>query len=362
MTRAAAQERPYIHPLLSRAREETSLLGFVNVLLRHRRIIAATTLLATVACLASALMEPKYYSTRVLFTARGGSAGALSGIAAQLGISIVGDDPSQSIEFYEDLLRSNELLRQAAKHQYTVHTPKGVITGTLPVFYGIHAGSRDAEIDIAASTLRTAITTNATRRTGIIMFIIAAPYPELAQQIATTMMTELDRYNTQRRRLAITAERAFVEQRLAEARAALTQAENNVEHFLELNREYKTSPKLSIESDRLDREVQMRQQLYTSLSAAYDKARIEEVRDTPAISIVEPPDLPEYPDSSYGLRNTLLGAIAGMLVGIVLAFMRERMRETETEASAVYSTYKDLKRDTVADLARPWRKFRPQSS
>jgi hypothetical protein len=28
----------------------------------------------------------------------------------------------------------------------------------------------------------------------------------------------------------------------------------------------------------------------------------------------------------------------------------------------VYATYKDLKRDTVADLARPWRKFRPQSS
>jgi uncharacterized protein involved in exopolysaccharide biosynthesis len=119
---------------------------------------------------------------------------------------------------------------------------------------------------------------------------------------------------------------------------------------------------LSIESDRLDREVQMRQQLYTSLSAAYDKARIEEVRDMPAISIVEPPDLPDSADSSYGLRNTLLGAIAGMLMGIVLAFMRERMRETETEASAVYSTYKDLKRDTVADLARPWRKLRPQSS
>lgn len=362
MTRAAAQERPYIHPLLNRAREETSLLGFVNVLLRHRGIIAATTLLATVVCLASALMEPKYYSTRVLFTARGASAGALSGIAAQFGLSIIGDDPSQSMEFYEELLRSNELLRQVAKHVYRVQTPKGVVTGPLPVFYGVHAGSRDAEIDYAAAKLRTFIQTNATRRTGVITFIVGAPYPDLAQQVATTMITELERYNTDRRRLAITAERTFIEQRLAEARAALTQAENNLERFLEVNREYKTAPKLSIESDRLDREVQMRQQLYTSLSSAYDKARIEEVRDTPAISIVEPASLPENPDTSYGLRNTLLGAIAGMLVGIVIAFVRERMRETREEGTSAYSVYTDLKRATVADLARPWRKFRPQSS
>jgi uncharacterized protein involved in exopolysaccharide biosynthesis len=362
MTRASARERPYIHPLLSRAREETSLLGFVNVLLRHRGIIAATTLLATIVCLASALMEPKYYSTRVLFTAKGGSAGALGGIAAQFGLSIVGEDPSQSIEFYEELLRSTELLRQVSRHEYRVQTPKGVVTGPLPVFYGIHAGSREAEIDIAVGKLRQAITTNATRRTGVITFIVAAPYPDLAQQVATTMMTELDRYNTQRRRLAVTAERKFIEQRMDEARAAVNQAENTLEQFLEVNRDYKTSPRLSIESDRLDREVQLRQQLYNSLSAAYDKARIEEVRDTPAISIVEPASLPENPDTSYGLRNTLLGAIAGLLVGIVIAFIRERMRETQEEGAPVYSTYRDLKRATVADLARPWKRFRTQSS
>jgi uncharacterized protein involved in exopolysaccharide biosynthesis len=359
MTRAA--EKPYIHPLLSRAREETSLLGFVNVLLRHRGIIAATTLLATIVCLASALMEPKYYSTRVLFTARSASAGALGGIAAQFGLSIVGEDPSQSIEFYEDLLRSNELLRQVAKHEYRVQMPKGVVTGQLPVFYGIHAGTRDAEVDVAAATLRPDIQTNATRRTGIITFIVAAPYPDLAQQVAMTMMTELDRYNTERRRSAVTAERRFIEQRLAEARAALTQAEANLEQFLEVNREYKTAPKLSIESDRLDREVQMRQQLYTSLSSAYDKARIEEERDVPAISIVEPASLPDGPDTSYGMRNTLLGAIAGLLVGIVIAFIRERMRETKDEGTAAYSVYTDLKRATVADLARPWRRFRAES-
>jgi len=122
VTRGTSQEKPYIHPLLSRAREETSLLGFLNVLLRHRRVIAATALLGTAVCLVSALMEPRYYSTHVLFTARSAQSSPLGGIAAQFGLTIVGDDPTQSIEFYEDLLKSTELLRRVAAHEYRVRT------------------------------------------------------------------------------------------------------------------------------------------------------------------------------------------------------------------------------------------------
>jgi uncharacterized protein involved in exopolysaccharide biosynthesis len=87
---------------------------------------------------------------------------------------------------------------------------------------------------------------------------VAAPVSELAHQIATVMVEEMERYNTQRRRLAISAERAFVQQQVTEARATLTQAENNLERFLELNREYRASPKLNMDKDRLEREVMMR--------------------------------------------------------------------------------------------------------
>lgn len=366
MTRAKPQERPYTEPLLSRAREETSLLGFVNVLLKHRRLIGGTTLLATIVFLASSLKEPRYYSTRALFIARGSPSGLVGDIAAQFGLSIVGNDPSQSIEFYEDLLRSPELLRAVAKRQYAVRTQKGIVRGQLPVFYGIHAGSRDAEVDLAALKIRDAISTNATRRTGIISFVYSAPYADLAQQVAGNMVDELDRFNTERRRSQITAERKFIEERLADAHAALSVAEDNMRSFRELNREYATSPRLSLENDRLKREVDMRQNLYTSLSGEYDKARIAEVRDMPVISIVEPPELPTSPNVTYGLRDTLLGAIAGMFVGIVIAFIRERMNETRREGSAAFAAYSALKRAAMTDLARPWRPvgklFRPQSS
>jgi uncharacterized protein involved in exopolysaccharide biosynthesis len=304
------------------------------------------------------MKEPRYYSTGVLFTAKGGQTNALAGIAQQLGLSIVGDDPTQSIDFYQDLLRTSELLRRVARHEYRVATPKGVVTGTLPFFYGIHARSRDTEVDLAAAKLRPLITTTATRRTGIVGFSVAAPYPDLAQQIAKNLLTELDTYNADRHHAQVTAERTFIEQRMDESRIALAAAENDLTSFRELNREYTSSPRLSLENDRLQRAVDMRQELYTSLAKAYDRARIEEVREGPTLTIVQPPDLPENPDLSYGTRNILLGAIAGIFAGIVIAFVRERLKEDEAEGSPTYVAYTDLKRATVEDIRRPWKRLK----
>ena len=195
---------------------------------------------------------------------------------------------------------------------------------------------------------------------------IDADRAQLASDIANDLVSELDTWLKTTDYQSSTRQRKFIEQRLDESRAALAQAEDNLRSFRELNRQYAMSPKLNLENDRLNREVVMRQGLYTSLSAEYDKARIEEVRDMPVISIVEPPEMPTSPDVTYGLRDTLLGAIAGMLVGIVLAFIRERITETKIEGAPAFATYSELKRATMTDLARPWkpvgRLFRPQSS
>jgi uncharacterized protein involved in exopolysaccharide biosynthesis len=340
-------------------------VGFANIVLKHRRMIAGCVFLATLVFVASAVMEPRSYSTRALFTVRGGQSGLVAGIAAQYGLSIVGSDASQSIEFYEDLLKSSELLREVAKMDYRVRSGNGVRQGKLPPMLGIHAGTRDAEFDVAVDVLRRGITTNASRRTGVVTYFVSAPAPELAQQIAQNMVTQLDLYNSATRKSQATAERSFIEARLADSRQALSAAEDQLRTFRDNNREYASSPTLSLENDQFQRQVAMRQQLYTALSQAYEQAQIAEVRDIPTISIVEPPELPTSSDATYGLRNTLLGAIAGLLIGIVLAFVRERLEETKTSGSRVFADFSDLNRATLGDLARPWqpvrRLFRPHS-
>src|SRR3712207_7894583 len=50
------------------------------------------------------------------------------------------------------------------------------------------------------------------------------------------------------------------------------------------NRDYRNSPELTFQQERLSREVSRVQQLYGRLSEAYEQAKIEEVRDTPVRS------------------------------------------------------------------------------
>ncbi len=335
-------------------REETSMFAFANILLRHRGIIVATTLLATLIMVVSGLTERKSYTTRVLFTARGAKSGLLATIANQYGLSIVGSDPGRSTIFYEELIRANEVLRAVASKEYAVRTKSGLLRGKLPVMYGIEAGSRGAEIDISAVQLQSNLSTGSTMRTGIVSYFVSSPYPELTLQLAQNILAELNIYNIARQQAQATLERTFIEKRLAESRASLTRAEDQLRSFRDFNRDYGRSPTLRLENNRLDREVTMRQSLYTSLSQAYEQSRIEEVRDTPSITVIEHPTLPTAADTSYGIRNTLLGAIGGLFLGIILAFVRERFNESKAEGSREFADFCRLKGEALRDLGRPW--------
>jgi uncharacterized protein involved in exopolysaccharide biosynthesis len=51
--------------------------------------------------------------------------------------------------------------------------------------------------------------------------------------------------------------------------------------FLQANRQWANSPDLTFQHDRLERDIALRQQVYTTLVQSFEQARISEVRDTP---------------------------------------------------------------------------------
>jgi uncharacterized protein involved in exopolysaccharide biosynthesis len=115
------------------------------------------------------------------------------------------------------------------------------------------------------------------------------------------MLRLVSEFNLNRRQTKAGADRRFVETRVRESLDSLRGAEAALEAFLQRNREYRNSPQLVFAYDRLDREVRMRQQLYTTLIQSYESARIDEVRNTPVITVMEAPDLPARPDARLAL-------------------------------------------------------------
>jgi uncharacterized protein involved in exopolysaccharide biosynthesis len=73
------------------------------------------------------------------------------------------------------------------------------------------------------------------------------------------------------------------------------------------------------------------QTLVNSLAGAFEQARIDEVRSTPAISVVERPRPAVRPDPRGTPRKAAMGGLAGLVAGLVFAILRERLRHARVE-------------------------------
>ena len=316
-------------------REETSLVAFLSILLVHRRMIALCALLGTLLFGAVASTQAALFASRASFIVRNAKTTVqIPGGAGALGVSLAAYlDFSQSVAFYADLARAMPTLRKVAAMEYETSKSRGV-KQPLARIMGIKEKDPRKAADLAAAELSPNVSYTIGVRTGVVRLAVESPDALVAQQINANILAEVDRWSKDEGHRQAVLERQFVEGLVADARARLTQAEHAEKTFLEANRLYATSPDLALEFGRLNRDVVMRQEIYTSLAQTYEQARIEENRVPMILNVVETADLPVEPQRQEALRKTLLGLVAGLLAGMVIAIIRQRLSEKQLLASA----------------------------
>ncbi|HVF39480.1 MAG TPA: hypothetical protein VM939_06220 [Gemmatimonadaceae bacterium] len=333
-----------------------SVVSLFNVILRNRVPIVLLALTLAFIAGARSVRSPRYFTSEAQFMPKGARGQTqVGGLAAQLGITIGGGDASQSAQFYLDLLESRPVLWKIAQDKYTVQGDSGVRSGNLIEIFRINHPRADVRRSKVIESLEGAITAEVNRATGVIKVAVRSSRPELSQQIGTRLLDQINVLNLSRRQEQAAAERGFVERQVEEKRGELRQAEAELESFLERNRQYRTSPQLMIAYGRLQRDVDMRQQIYTSLLQSYETARIEEMRDLPVITVLEPPEVPIVADPRGGVRKTLLGGLVGLALGIIFAFARDKVAANRAAQSNDFLEFAQLKRDAIGDLTHPWR-------
>lgn len=340
-------------------------MGIVNVMLRHRVLIVSLMLLFGFYNGFKSVTSGKTYTVESQFLVKGSrSGGQLGGLAAQFGISIGGGDAASSPQFYLDLLESKGILWPIALKSYTVTTDSGVVTGDLIKIFHIKDPRPIVRRAKVIDALKGAISSTSSLKTGVITVFVRSGNPALAVQISTNLLAEVNVYNLARRQEQAAGERVFVQKQMDEKRAELRQAEGELRSFLEGNRLYVASPELILEKNRLQRQVDMRNSLYSSMLQAYETARIEEVRDLPVISVVEPPEMPIEPDTRGGAKKTLMGLLIGFVLGLVIAFVRDKLAQNKEAQTDDFVEFSQLKKAAVGDLTHPWRPvarvFRPR--
>jgi uncharacterized protein involved in exopolysaccharide biosynthesis len=336
-----------------------SLLTLMTTALEHRVSILRWAVVTAATVSVVSLMTPRTYTVAASFVPQGRrSPSGVSGLAAQLGISVP-TDPGQSPSFYADLLKSRPILEAVAESSYTLVAEGGdSVTGTLATVLKIDDETEILKRDAAVEELTKAVAVGVTPRTGVVSVDVKTRYPNLSVQISRRLLDLLNSFNLGTRQSQAAAERRFVEGRLQDAKQALRQAEDALQAFLLRNRDFRNAPELSFQQDRLAREVTVQQQVYATLAQAYEQARIEEVRDTPVITVLASPQLPARPDRRGLMKKGFLALLIGAVLGFLVAAWREYVRDARLDEPSVFDRFSMLRRDMREDLRRPWRLVR----
>ena len=340
--------------------EPPVVLPLANMLLRERRLLVRLPLTLAVLVVCVGLVLPRSYTAVASFAPQsaGGSLSSLTGLAAQFGIAVPTDDAANSPDFYAELLRSAQLLRAMVETSYVYLNGADTVRGTLVQVYDISEATPERSREVAVKRLGQHMQVSTALKTGVVTVAVEAPAADLAEQLVRSALDLVNAFNLRTRQTRATAERQFVESRVEEAQRDLREAENRLQAFLTTNRTFENSPQLQFQHDRLQRDVGTRQDVYTKLVQAYEQARIDEVRNTPVITIIEVPIRPVRPDSRRLLLKGMLALFIGGFLATLTALFRQLLVRTGDESPDQYAEFVQLRTELVTELKRPWTLFR----
>lgn len=334
-------------------RDSYSFLKLLALVLQRRRLLIGLPVAVAVVALAISLVVPKEFTAESRFMPEEDQAAPseMAGLAAQFGI--VPGGQAESLDFYIELLRSHELLRQVVLTPYVVPVDEGADTlrGDLIELYDIDGDTPEDRLQAAVIQVRDEDIIALPRRgANLVSLETQAPWPALAESLNRRMLELVNRFNLERRQSSAAAERRFLEERLAQAQQELREAENALQTFVARNRRYTESPETLFEHGRLQREVTFRQEIYASRAQGLERATVEAVRNTPVITVVDGPEGTALKTAPRPVINVLLGLVLGLALAVTILIAGELMESARRSRPDDYSELSQATRETLADL------------
>jgi uncharacterized protein involved in exopolysaccharide biosynthesis len=275
----------------------------------------------------------------------------LASLAARVGLPVPTQSATQTPQFYADFVVTHTFLRKLAADSYSTGGVGAKASGNLIRVLDREDPDSQRALQETIEHLRgEVIQATSNLRTSVVTVSVRTESPVLSEQIARNTLRLVDEFNVGNRRFLADAERQFMQDRVAATETELRSAEDQLQRFLQANREFRQDPRLAFEHDRLQRVVGMRQQVFTALNEALEQARLEAIRNTPSISVVIPPVRALVPDKRNLVFKVIGVALGGFLLAVFFAFSREALRSQRASVDA--EEFARLREASLADLRR----------
>ncbi len=346
---------------------EMTLLGAATILLKRWRIAAGVPLAAVLATLAISFLVPRTFTATTTFIAQSAPRtqlpAGLSAIAGQLGVSL-GSDGARSPRFYAQLATSRELMERVLLARYADPRTTARVSDSVSLLALLDVEGHDLRdsLDDGIKALRRRLAVRPDLQTGMVHLRVDAHSPELAAAVATRFIENLNEFNAKTLQSQARERRRFVEGRLADAERELRGAEEQLRAFYERNRSWQQAPQLMFEEGRLRRQVEIQQDVYLTLRREYEAARIDEVNDTPLITVIDIAAAPSEPSSPRRGILASLALLLGLVGGAASAFTAERIQQRRSGGDSEYAEFRVAMRDLGRALSRTIPRFGRGSS
>jgi uncharacterized protein involved in exopolysaccharide biosynthesis len=292
------------------------------ILVRRRRGIARLLVTTAAVVTTMVLIRPRTYSANLDFTASSKrSPSSLAGLASQFGfnVSVLSGEGGAQSQFYVDLLNSDGFLRATIRQPLDAARELGLPSASIADLLEVMDADPARRIERTIPKLRSHVKIAAAVRTGVVNLTVTTENPRLSYALARHLFAKLDAFNQLLRTVQAASERRYVEARALVLQRDLNESEYALAAFLRQNRQYQGSPELQFQYDRLQREVQLRAQVLGVVRQSMEQAKLDEQRDTPVLSPLEPPIVPPIPDSRHALVLLVTALFAMLLVSLIAA-------------------------------------------
>lgn len=309
---------------------EASFLEVVNLMLRARVAITYSAFAGAFLFAAISLLITPTYVAHTAFIqsepARTSLSGNLMNLASRFGVAPT-SDPMASLDFLRQVLTSQDVLDSVLLRPLRVDRSRetssqlnardSVTTVDLASWYKINDAWAPKRLDRLRRRILRDLKVDTDQRSGIATVSMGMRDPYVAAAFLRALVEALDNFNRHTRQTISRENRVFLEARVDDARAQLSDAEGRFRQFYESNRVITGSPALIFEEGRLKRQVDLAQQIFVTLSQQLEQARIDEVKDTPVLTVVETATVPVRRSSPKRRLLAVVGLVLGATLGLV---------------------------------------------
>lgn len=239
------------------------------------------------------LVLPKHYTAEAVLTPEMdlqslSATSSLSSLAAKFGLNAnLGATP---LPFYTTLVGSRYFLNRLVVMPMKALADNGdTITVTLTALYadsGDDAG--DQQEDAVKKTWDRTLT-SVDNDANTVAIDYTANDPVLAASVANAYVALINDFNIDERQTQGKALSRFLDKvAVQRAESALAASEDSLTRFYTKNRTFDASPLLKEEEARLQRRINLNEESYTNLVTQLQQAQIQEIQNTPVITVVAP--------------------------------------------------------------------------